>query len=189
VRLFIAICLPEAWHAALAAQQRELGARLGTVRAALRWVRPEGSHLTLLFLGERAADDLPTIEAAMQEAAAAAQPFALRLAHAGTFGGQRPRVLFTHVEGAIEPLQALQRRLATALAQADARPFSPHITLARVPRPDRAIGDAVTRALARPLNSRAAPLTVRQISLMQSELRPDGAIYTELLGVPLGDAP
>mgnify|MGYP001191870029 CR=1 FL=1 len=189
MRLFIAVCLPDAWHDALAAQQAELVVRLGSAARALRWVRPEGSHLTLVFLGETARSDLPGIEAAMRAAAASSRPFVLRLGRPGTFGGQRPRVLHTRVESEADALAAMQDRLAAALGHVQERPFSPHITLARVPRPDRAAGEAIGRALAQPLAGRAPPLTVEQISLMQSELRPDGAVYTELLAVRLERAP
>ncbi|HLZ70138.1 MAG TPA: RNA 2',3'-cyclic phosphodiesterase [Dehalococcoidia bacterium] len=189
MRLFIAVFLPESWHTALAARQAELRARLGTAARALRWVRPEGSHLTLVFLGETEQVELAAIEAAMQTAAGATRPFALRLGTIGTFGGARPRVLHVGVDGETAALAALQGRLAAALQRVEERPFSPHITLARVPRPDRATGEAIARALAEGAAASAPPLAVERISLMQSELRPGGAVYTERLAVLLAGPP
>ncbi len=180
----MAICLPDAWHAALRRQQDELRRRLGAAATALRWARPEGCHLTLVFLGETPESELPGIEAALASAAQV-PPFELRLGRPGTFGGQRPRVLHIGVSGAVAALTALQRRVVVSLDGVEERPFSPHITLARVPRPDRATGEAIAAALAQPLKAEAPPLTVDRVSLMRSELRPGGSVYTELFAAPL----
>jgi len=147
-------------------------------------MRPEGCHLTLVFLGETPAGELPRIEAALT-AAAPIPPFELRLGRPGTFGGQRPRVLHTGVLGDVAALAVLQRRVADALDHTEERPFSPHITLARVPRPDRATGEAIAAALVRPLAAETPALTVERVSLMQSDLRPGGAVYSELFAAPL----
>ncbi len=181
----MAICLPDAWHAALRQQQDELRRRLGPAATALRWVRPEGAHLTLVFLGETPAGELPGIEAALA-AAAQVPPFELQLGTPGSFGGQRPRVLHVGVTGAAAELAALQRRVVTALNHVEERPFSPHITLARVSRPDRGTGQAIAAALARPLGALAPALHIDRISLMRSDLRPGGPVYTELFAAPLG---
>lgn len=188
MRLFVAIRLPDAWHAALRRQQEELRRRLGPAERALRWVRPEGCHLTLVFLGETPVAEVPRIQAALA-AAAWVRPFVLRLGLPGTFGGQRPRVLHTGVTGGVEELATLQHRVAGALYQVEERPFSPHITLARVARPDRTTGEAIATALSRPLTGEALQLTVDRISLMRSELQPGGAVYTELFAAPLVSTP
>jgi len=187
MRLFVAICLPDAWHAALHRQQEELRRRLGPAARALRWVRPEGCHLTLVFLGETAEQELPRIDAALRQAAQQ-PPFMLRLGRPGTFGGARPRVVHTGVAGEIDALALLQRRVAEALHHSDERPFAAHITLARVPQPDRATGSAIAAALARPPGDEVPPFTVDRISLMRSELHPSGAVYTEFSAAPLGAA-
>jgi 2'-5' RNA ligase len=184
LRLFVAICLPDAWHTALRRQQEELRQRLGAAAGALRWVRPEGCHLTLVFLGETPAMELPRITAALS-GTAQTPPFTLRLGGPGTFGGARPRVVHTGVAGDVEALALVQRRVAEALHHIAERPFSAHITLARVPQPDRATGSAIAAALARPLGDETPPFTVDRISLMRSELHPGGAVYTELFAARL----
>lgn len=178
-RLFVAVQLPDAWVAALAEQQRALRARLESAAGALRWVPPRNAHLTLVFLGERPLTALGAIEAAVRDAAAPAAPFTLRLAGSGTFGGRRPRVLFARVEGELTALSLLQRRLARALGEPEIERFSPHITLARVPRPDRAIAAALQTAIEAFPQGAAPAHRVEGISLIESELRPGGAVYTE----------
>lgn len=178
MRLFIACELPEAWRSALADQQAALRRALGPDAGALRWVRPEGCHLTLLFLGETPQAQEPRIISGLAAAAEGVVPFALRLGRCGSFGGRSPRVVWTGLEGDLAPLAQLQRRVVQALgaASGEAVRFSPHITLARVSRPlDTA---RLSRAIAAVPSPVVPPLTVEAVALIESELRPSGAVYT-----------
>jgi 2'-5' RNA ligase len=119
------------------------------------------------------------------------RPLQLSLGSLGTFGGRRgARVVWVGVNGDVERAAQLQRRVEEALARLDfpteERAFSPHLTLARVP--DH-VGSAererlwdLTKALAAP---EAAPVTIRELSLMRSILGPGGAIYERLAAFPL----
>jgi 2'-5' RNA ligase len=136
-RIFVAAPLPEAAKEAVA----ELVDRVRSPGVPgggrdVRWVRLEGLHLTLRFLG-------PTVEARIQaardavvEVAAAARPFELSIGRAGTFPvGARPRALWLGVEDpdhALEDLAGrMDARLLTAGWPAETRPFRAHLTLAR----------------------------------------------------------
>src|SRR5439155_22126101 len=91
IRLFVAIRMPAKVQRALAAEQR----RLAAAGVGLRWVRPESIHLTLVFLGNVAAERVPAIEAAMQAAAAEAPPLRLAVRGLGCFPPRgAPRVLW-----------------------------------------------------------------------------------------------
>jgi len=61
MRLFVAIELSEAVHSALL----ELVRQLQGAAADLRWVRPEGMHLTLKFIGEMPPEKLDSIKQAL----------------------------------------------------------------------------------------------------------------------------
>ena len=65
----------------------------------------------------------------------------------------------------------------------EARPFAPHVTLARVREPQRApmLAEALGRESAR---SFGAPL-IDGIVLVRSDLSPKGARYTPLAEIPL----
>ena len=52
MRLFIAVDLDDTARAAIAAEQKRVAAALGDARSAMKWVKPEHMHLTLVFLGE-----------------------------------------------------------------------------------------------------------------------------------------
>lgn len=187
LRLFVAIELPQPVLDSLRRLQSELRAR-GLEQ--LRWVRPDGIHLTLKFLGETPAARVPAIAQALEQAADGVPSHELSLGVAGTFGSRHnPRVLWVDLAGDLEPLRRLQERTEKSLAQIgfpkEGRPFSAHLTLARVP-PETARGLAAR--LAEAVQSVTAPPTrvpVREVSLMRSQLGPGGAVYTCLHSVPL----
>src|SRR6185295_11857261 len=87
LRLFVAIELPDGVRRALTDAMRLLqdaGATSG-----LRWVRPEGIHLTLKFLGATPEHRLPEIASALEAALAGAPRFDLRPEGFGAFHGRR----------------------------------------------------------------------------------------------------
>jgi 2'-5' RNA ligase len=189
LRLFVAIELPEQIKWALGCTIDELSAVL---TGPFRWVSPAGIHVTLKFLGDTATERLDGVVSAMTAAAVAIEPFTLRLSGAGTFpAGRRPSVVWAGLGGDTELLAALRNAAESAMVrlgfEADRRAFQAHLTLARVPR---RLPDEEERALAPRLQgirfSYEDPFDVREVSLMQSELRREGARYTKLASAPLG---
>lgn len=183
LRLFVAVDLPDDVRRALATAQDELRrAGLGS----LRWVRPEGIHLTLKFLGETHADRLDSIREAVATAVRGQAAFRLSLGAAGTFGGRRrPRVVWIDLEGDLDRLRDLQasveRELVAAGFPPDERDYSPHLTLARVPqRTSPGLGERIVDALAA-LDPPSAIFEAREVLVMRSTLGPGGAVY-EVLG-------
>ncbi len=183
----MAVELAEGLRAELARLQGELRQR---GLSGLRWARPEGIHLTLKFLGETPAERVPGIQDALAEAVAGMRPFRLALDSLGTFGGGRPRVLWVEAAGDVDRLREMQGKVERALSgrgfPAEERPFSPHLTLARVP-PERAaaLAGRLTEALAVLPPPAKAEMEVREVSLVSSTLLPGGAVYERLAAVPL----
>ncbi len=187
LRLFVAIELPEEARRALARVQNDLR---GRIRDRLRWVRPEGIHLTLKFLGETPASKLGAIKAAL--AGAVAQPFRLRLQldGVGNFGGRNNlRVLWIGLTGDIERLTELAAGVDRALAllgfSTERRPFRAHLTLARLPD---GLGPQERAAIHDALQGYTPPelpsFEVSSVSLMKSTLSPGGSIYERLASFP-----
>lgn len=187
LRLFVAVDLPEEVRAALGRllddlKRRDLGG--------LRWVRPQGIHLTLKFLGETPAERLPEIEAALARALRGAARLRLHLGELGTFADRRgPRVLWLDVSGDVPALQGLQAAVETALRDVgfppEERQFSPHLTLARVPQPPPpGIAERLSEALAA-AGAPSGQIDVREIVLMRSTLQPGGAVYEQLAAFAL----
>lgn len=190
-RVFAALELPP--H-----NQARLGEALTGLQAAappgsVRWVRPEAMHLTVKFLGDVDSARLPAVETALAEAASGAQPLHLSLAGLGVFPhARRPQVIWAGVQGDVDKLQALQAALeakTTALRFApEGRAYKPHMTLGRVH------GDLLPADLQRLLQHLAAnqhePLgefEADTLTLMRSDLRPAGPVYTRLFAARLGE--
>jgi 2'-5' RNA ligase len=187
MRLFIAIELPETIKQAIAVVQ----ARLKADGASANWTRPEGIHLTLKFLGEVEEAKVPGIVQALDNAARGSGPLKLSVAGAGAFpNGKVPRVLWLGVTGDLERLASLQMAVEDAMEkqgfEREARKFSPHLTLARIkfPKPRDNWQERIDSVRGVELGSFEAT----QICLMQSELRREGAVYTEIARIELKEA-
>lgn len=189
-RLFIAIDLPPEVKVLL----RELQTQLGQHTRAARWADPNGTHLTLKFLGDVRVPLIAAVTEGMEQAARGSHPLTLHTAAPGGFPRpERPRVLWLGVAGDLDALRllhaAVEREIAPLGFPTEQRPFAPHLTLGRShkdPRPAelQEIGGALAQIAAPP------PVTfeVREVVLMRSELRPGGARYTPVAHAALDGA-
>jgi RNA 2',3'-cyclic 3'-phosphodiesterase len=175
IRAFIAVELPAAVREYLGAVTADLAAQ--TKRGTVRWVTPERMHLTLRFLGDTAVAQLPTLYEAMDGMAAQQRPFQLQLTELGAFPNrQRPRVIWVGLGGDTAELTSLKQQLDQALAPlgwpVEDRPFRPHLTLGRVK--DSRVGEQIN------WQARVGQLDipVTAVHLIESQLRPDGPVYT-----------
>ena len=162
----------------------ELRRELGAASHSVRWVRPEGLHLTLRFLGEIEAERVDPILPAMVAAARDSAPIALQLGPAGAFGGRRPRVIWVGLDAGTSRLSTLAERLDETLAEAgfEARRgvFRPHITLGRVRRgASRSDLNAIAETVAATERIDLATVTTG-IGLVESQLSPGGARYRRI---------
>ena len=102
----------------------------------VRWVRLDGLHLTLRFLGPTEEVGIPAVAAAVDQAAAETRQFEVAIGGAGAFPSvARPRALWLGVTRGVNELGAVARRLDDRLADVgwarDDRPYRAHLTLAR----------------------------------------------------------
>jgi 2'-5' RNA ligase len=159
----------------------------------LRWVDPAGIHLTLAFLGELNDERLARAHEATDYAARISQPFTYRLSGLGTFGPPRqPRVLWMGISEPSGMLHVAQQALSLALEQRgfslEKRPFSPHLTLARIKAPLTPEQVQILQQLLSRYQFASSPYHVTHLSVMKSELAPSGARYTCLHVSPLSQA-
>ena len=169
LRLFFAL-----WPESQTRRQLDLVAREVALETGGRAVATDNLHLTLVFLGERPAElvaRLSDIAAGIECAA-----FTLHLDDVGHWRKTGLAWLSTHAPST--ELTGLQHALVQALAGAgveqEARPFAPHVTLAR------RIGNIVRRRLASPIS-----WNIDSFSLVKSELGREGARYHVLGTWPL----
>ena len=192
IRTFIAIALPdEAQRVVTNLQNRLKGlAPPHTVR----WTAIQNIHLTLHFLGDIEAAHVEKVGQALQSSIEASQPFTLTLGGLGAFPNmRRPRILWVGVQGDTEPLSAMHRRLGQALNTAidftpEKRPYSPHLTIGRIKQgvPSRHIKQLSQSLETEQAAGRLIKFDVTHISLIKSELKPTGSIYTPLVQTQLG---
>ncbi len=176
IRAFIAIRLTPPVEHALADITRALA--LTMPRDGARWVRPEQIHLTLRFLGDTPVAQLDPIRKAMDAAVTGALPFSLRLSGVGAFPDRRrPRVIWAGLDGEINRLHSLKSALDAQLTllglPPEDKPFRAHLTVGRV-KDQRAV-----EGIEWSVNVPPIELSVTAIYLIESQLRPDGPIYTE----------
>ena len=188
MRAFVAVELSESIREALAG----LIGSLRRLDLPVKWVAPENLHLTLKFLGNVPDETMTDVVGIVRRCTEGATPFELAVAGVGGFPSfQRPRVVF--VESVESPptlrelARCLNRRMTRAGVPRENRPFRSHITLGRVRRP-RPIGHAARELEALGERSFGA-MIVEGITLMKSDLTPDGPVYTPIERVALTAAP
>jgi len=187
IRAFIAVDLPDDVRDAIGDAQARLKRAHTGVKVS--WTKVENLHLTLQFLGYVEEEAVEKIRAGLATVADDHVPFELLVAGAGAFPDEgRPRVLWVGC-GDTGKLKALAQSVRAAMQplgfQPEHREFSAHLTLGRVkhPRPDAAL----TRALDSIKNEGFGAMRVEAIHLYQSELHPDGSIYSKLSSHQLGE--
>lgn len=146
-----------------------------------RFVRSEGIHLTLRFLGETSQAQAAALCEALAPAARACPPCEVATTGLGLFPERgSPRVLWVGLvlpASVLELQRACEAGAAAAGFPRETRAFAAHLTLARwrdrTPRPTLPAVELGAAAL-------------RELALMRSELRRGGAVYTPVARFPLG---
>ena len=160
------------------------------------WVKPGNLHLTLKFLGDTDPDRIPGIQYTLTETLASYTRFQLLLDSVGIFPDTKnPRVLWLGLkdeEGVLKTLQAdIEKALESIGFPREQRPFSPHLTLARMkppkgiksPRGKKELKDALDAINQEGIDPH--PFDVGGIHLYESQLTPKGSIYTVLANFKL----
>ena len=189
MRLFFAVPIP-------AAAREEIGALIGRVQASvgdgtarIRWVRIEGLHLTLRFLGPTPDDRQSPLEAAADALAGAEASFEVTLRGGGAFPSLvQPRSLWIGVDGGADRLAKLADGLTAAAGECglvlDTRPFAPHLTIARTD--GVRLGPVAARALTDAAGGLDVRFTVDRVVLFRSILGGGPARYEPIHEAHLG---
>ncbi len=172
----------------------EAGARLqrllrdlASTKARLRVIPPENLHITLKFLGNTEEGRVDAILEALKESVDGVASFTLTLTGTGAFPSLRsPRVLWVGVKGG-GPLITVATRLEDRLQglgfPKERRRFSPHLTVARV-KGSRG-KDELIGLVEGQRDTDFGIQRVEAVKLKRSELRPTGAVYSEVARVTL----
>jgi RNA 2',3'-cyclic 3'-phosphodiesterase len=179
IRSFIAIEIP----AGIRQEIKKLLADFQNTEADVKWVRPEGIHLTLKFLGSVKEDMVEKVALAVRPVVEAWRPFRLKAHGVGCFPGIRnPRVLWIGLEqeegSAVRLQQEIERKTAELGFSPEDRPFHPHLTLGRVRSPKGR--NPLIRMLKTNSQTELSSFQVDRVILFRSDLRPGGSVYTKL---------
>jgi len=183
VRSFIAIELPDELKLGLA----RLEARLKTGhQTGVKWVDPSSIHLTLKFLGSIAVDRISEITEAMEAAARGISPFRLEAKDLGGFPNpRRVQVVWVGIGGELDKLSQLQQHLDSNLTRlgfaSERRPFTPHLTLARLGnRASSNERQGLGQLIADTRFEGGYTIRVDAINLMRSQLTREGATHSRI---------
>jgi 2'-5' RNA ligase len=201
MRTFVAIELPEAIRTCVTSVTETLQNDLRTVQMDrhVRWIAPGNLHLTIRFLGETSPAQSDKAVAGLSAVVRHHPPLRLVVNKLGCFPNLRtPRIVWLGMEGDLEPLALLQTKVEAAVQQAgfepDLRAFSPHLTIGRCKRglsksTIQGLGARMKRVSQEIEASslawrQALTFEARELVLMQSALRSEGAQYTAVERFP-----
>jgi len=157
------------------------------IQGDIRWVRPQGIHLTLKFFGAISESDVANISLVVENTTSNIAPFTLGIKRVGAFPDvKRPRVLWLGMDGDVDTLTRLQKEVDAELQkygfEKEDRTFRPHLTLARIKDPRGLIG--LAKIMEKRENYEAGSFSAAGLNLFKSDLTPKGAVYTKLAYFP-----
>ncbi|HXX45393.1 MAG TPA: RNA 2',3'-cyclic phosphodiesterase [Candidatus Acidoferrales bacterium] len=176
MRLFVALDFPDSIRDAI----RDLIAKLKPLCKDARWVRPEGMHVTLKFIGHVDTEKLDPIITALAGVHSSA-PVDMRFRGVGFFPTERrPRVFWCGIEASPnlgELAAGIEHALVPLGIEAEKREFRPHLTFARFESPK---GTARLLEAAKEFQSLDLGTTREtEFHLYESVLHRSGAEYTK----------
>jgi len=194
IRAFLAVELSQELRAELATVQQELKRRIEPEMkrdTRISWVQPASIHLTIKFLGDMDEQVIDPLMVAVEQAIVSQRAVNVPLERLGVFPRpQSPRVLWVgpsenwergaEAKRIVEIHGAIEQTCQGLLFLRETKPFSPHLTLARIKVGERQVGVALAKGgvLDRPIS--LGSLAVESVVLMKSELQPTGSVYTKL---------
>ena len=182
MRLFVAVGV----SGDISRQLSEWQQQLARIPAQVRWAPSEQYHLTVKFIGEIAEAHLAELCRRLDKAAAETPAFDLSIAGLARLQTRgQVRIIMAQVVSPDQRLGRLHRRINQEFAglgiPLDTRPLRPHLSLGRV-QSNHSL-NKLLRRLEHYAAGRIAPLgpwPVGEVSLMQSTLSPQGAVYRGL---------
>jgi len=185
MRCFIAIELPEAVKSTLSGIEEELKKS----KADVRWVKPDNVHLTLKFFGNIEEKKTEKIIEIMESICNQYAPFTIEIKGMGTFPNiKSPRVLWVGIEGN-DTLKTLQKEIENKMEsigfEREDRAFTAHLTLGRFRSSIEKEG-LLKAVKLHEKDTFVGSINVQSLSLIRSDLHPEGARYSKIIDISLG---
>jgi RNA 2',3'-cyclic 3'-phosphodiesterase len=194
IRTFLAVELTEDLRVQIGQVQQDLKSQLSCESSKdirITWVQPASIHLTIAFLGDTDKSRIEPIRNVIEQAMTGHQAFRIPIERFGVFPRlQQPRVIWVGASESWERgadgarLVTLHRTIEDCCRSlgvaSEGKPLSPHLTLARIKAGDRQVGLALAQRGVLDRQVAGGSLAINAITLMKSQLRPTGPVYTKL---------
>ena len=179
-RVFCAFELPQVLRSRIEKHSQQV--REAVPEAAASWSRPDNIHLTMKFFGNVDEARVPSISDALVRVVEELSTIKISVGGTGVFPRpSRPQVLWIGIDDISGALAEVQKRLEDECAREgflkEDRAFRPHLTIARLRKPNNAnrLAEAHLQAEFPPTD-----LILNELVLFRSELSPKGSRYTSL---------
>jgi 2'-5' RNA ligase len=148
----------------------------------IRWVPTDNLHLTLKFLGDVDNTEVPEVCQVVHRVCADCEPFELTVAGLGGFPSlDRARVIYTGISdptGSLTHIATeLDRQFAKLGFKPEARDYTPHLTLGRVKKGSRRVGEEVAERLQREQHVQIGTMIIDAVQVIASFLDKQGPTY------------
>lgn len=182
MRLFIAVELNNPIKTYLESLQQ----KLKDITSQGNFTPRSNLHLTLHFIGETPPWHVNCIQDAMNQYTQSSRPFRIYIDNLGYFTKGNKAIIWTGIQGDLEHLQNLhhnvEKGLNNAGFQTDARPYKPHITLAREVTMNNSL-----RSLLKQIHIKKKEMTVSGITLMESSREKGRLLYNSMYTVTFSE--
>lgn len=184
MRIFIAIELPEVIKREISRIQNKMASPVNKIK----WVDSASMHITLKFLGETEEKKLTEVFGRTKKVADEFNPFFVRVKGTGAFPhAGNPRVIWMGIEEGSDELirmvEELERELSGCGFPKEKKKWVPHITVGRVKKLKDV--ELIKKLISREKQTPGGKMRAEDITVMQSRLTPQGAVYTPLKHFPL----
>ena len=189
LRTFLAIDLPASlrptFERNLQRFKRDISGPSAEAPAGVSWVHHNNLHVTLKFFGETTDGQISEIHQVVKPVVAECSPFDVELKGCGVFpDARRPRTLWMGIGGDVDVLTALATQIDQAVVfvgfPSEDKPFRPHLTVARVKKDHRRVGEMLEASGAFTDALYFGRFRAERVTLFRSDLRPGGSVYTPL---------
>ncbi len=177
MRLFIALELSEEQRHEVTLFQSRFKNHLTGVR----WVKPEGMHLTLKFIGEQDQAGVECIKKVLDEVVQSEPPFNIVYSGSGVFPNPaNARILWLGLGLGADITTKIAERLDSSLSgqglKKERQQFKPHLTLGRIRQPleSKLIHEYIQSGE----RFQTSQAHVNSLTLFNSDLTSHGAVYT-----------
>ena len=186
IRVFAAIELVDAIKSEIGKFQDELR----KVKADIKWVRLENIHLTLKFFGYIPEEQVLVIEKELEKITENVYIFSVLVEKIGSFPvSGNPKIVWAGINDPANQIVNLQKYIEASLKKlgfaSEEHSYTPHLTIGRIKGKNNLKN--LLQLIKEKDNIKFGSMIVKDISIIKSDLKSEGPLYTVLKKIALKD--